>query len=135
MIAIDTNVLVYLWLPSDKAAVAEKIYNADPVWVAPLLWRSEFRNVVSRYLRRGVPFDIGLESIENAENVMRGNEVEVNSRQVLQLVKESGCSAYDCEFVYVAQMKSVPLVTFDSQILAKFSDIAIDPLKFIEQFS
>jgi predicted nucleic acid-binding protein len=134
MIAIDTNVLVYLWLPSDKATVAEKIYSADPIWVAPLLWRSEFRNVVSQYLRKGVSFEIGLESIDNAENLMKGNEVEVSSDQVLQLVKESGCSAYDCEFVFVAQIRSVPLITFDSQILAKFSDIAIDPLKFIEEF-
>jgi predicted nucleic acid-binding protein len=135
MIAVDTNVLVYLWLPSDKTAVSEKIYHCDPVWVAPLLWRSEFRNVVSMYIRQGVSFENGLKSIESAENLMKGNELQVNSEEVMKLVKESGCTAYDCEFVHVAQIKSVPLITFDAQLLRQFPHIAIDPLKFIENFS
>ena len=135
MIAVDTNLLVYLWLRSDKTGVSEKIHHCDPLWVAPFLWRSEFRNVVALYIRRGVSFELGLESIENAENQMKGNELLVNSEEVMQLVRESGCTAYDCEFVHVAQIKSVPLVTFDTQILRKFPHIAIDPLKFIENFS
>lgn len=135
MIAVDTNVLVYLWLRSDKTTIAEKIHYCDPFWVAPLLWRSEFRNVVSLYIKQGVSFEIGLECIENAENQMRGNEMHVDSEEVMKLVNESGCTAYDCEFVYVAQVKSVPLVTFDAQILKRFPHIAIDPLKFIERFS
>lgn len=132
MIAVDTNVLVYLWLPSPKTAVAEKIYYTDPLWIAPVLWRSEFRNVVSQYLKRGVPFDLVLESIDKAENLMRGNELQVSSGEIMDLVKLSGCSAYDCEFVHVALMRSVPLITFDQMVLSKFPDIAVDPLKFIE---
>lgn len=135
MIAVDTNVLVYLWLPSVKAAVSEEIHRCDPVWVAPPLWRSEFRNVVSLYMKRGVSFEVALESIRNAENQMKGYELQVISEEVMKLVRESGCTAYDCEFVHVAQVKSVPLVTFDAQILRTFSHIAIDPLKFIESFS
>ncbi len=135
MIAIDTNMLVYLWLPSDKTPVAEKIYYKDSNWIAPAVWRSEFRNVVSLYIRRGVSFADGLESINRAENLMKENEIQVNSEEVMRLVQLSGCSAYDCEFVYVAQVRSVPLITFDSQVLRKFPDIAIDPLKFIEKLS
>ena len=135
MIAVDTNVLVYLWLPSAKTAVSEEIHRRDPVWVAPPLWRSEFRNVVSLYIKRGVSLEVASESIRNAENQMKGNELQVISADVMKLVRESGCTAYDCEFVHVAQVKSVPLVTFDPQILRTFSHIAIDPLKFIENFS
>lgn len=135
MIAVDTNVLVYLWLPSGKAVVSEEIHRCDPHWIAPPLWRSEFRNVVSLYIRRGVSFEVALESIENAEKQMKGNELQVTSQEVMKLVRESGCTAYDCEFVHVAQIKSIPLVTFDAQILRTFPHIAIDPLKFIEGFS
>ncbi|MEO5599704.1 MAG: type II toxin-antitoxin system VapC family toxin [Cyclobacteriaceae bacterium] len=135
MIAIDTNILVYLWLPSDKTPVAEKIYYKDSNWIAPAVWRSEFRNVVSLYIRRGVSFADGLESINRAENLMKENEIQVNSEEVMKLVQLSGCSAYDCEFVHVAQIRSVPLITFDQQVLRKFPDIAIDPLKFIEKLS
>jgi hypothetical protein len=73
-----------------------------------------------------------MESVEQAENQMKGNELQVNSEEIMKLVLESGCTAHDCEFVHVAKITSVPLVTFDSQILRTFPDIAIDPLKFIQ---
>jgi predicted nucleic acid-binding protein len=133
MITVDTNVLAYLWLPSDKTPISEKIYYKDADWIAPWLWRSEFRNVVSLYIRRGVSFSDGLEAINRAENLMKGNELHVNSEEVMRLVKESGCTAYHCEFVHIAQTRSVPLITFDSQILRKFPDVAVDPLMFIEK--
>lgn len=133
MITIDTNVLVYLWLPSGKTIISEKIYYKDADWIAPLLWRSEFRNVVSLYVKRGVSLNDGLEAIKRAENFMKGNELQVNSEEVMKLVHESGCTAYDCEFVHIAQTRSVPLITFDSQILKRFPGVAIDPLIFIEK--
>lgn len=135
MIAVDTNVLVYLWLPSEKTPLAEKIFYLDSNWIAPMLWRSEFRNVVSLYIKQGVSFKDGLESIDRAENLMKGNEIQVNSEEVMKLVQSSGCTAYDCEFIHVAQIRSVPLITFDQQVLRMFPDIAIDPLKFIEKLS
>ena len=135
MIVVDTNVLVYLWLPSEKTDISEKVHQCDSLWIAPVLWRSEFRNVVSRYMKRGAAFQSCLESVKRAESQMKGNELQVNSEEVLLLVKESGCTAYDCEFVHVAQAKSVPLITFDTQILLKFPLIAIDPLKFIARSS
>jgi predicted nucleic acid-binding protein len=43
---------------------------------------------------------------------------------VLQLVSTSRCSAYDCEFVAVAEQLAVPLVTEDLTILAAFHLLA-----------
>ena len=42
----------------------------------------------------------------------------------MQLVKGSNCSAYDCEFVALAQYLDVPLITADKKILREFPDIA-----------
>lgn len=134
MIAVDTNVLAYFWLKSDKTSVVEKIHSCDPVWIAPFLWRSEFRNVVSLYMRRGLSLEIALESIENAENQMNGREYQVNSAAVMRLAQASGCSAHDCEFVHIAEVESVPLVTFDTQIVKRFPHVAVDPMNFLERF-
>jgi predicted nucleic acid-binding protein len=49
---------------------------------------------------------------------------------VLELASRSGCSAYDCEFVALAQDLEVPLVTNDRQILKAFPTIAISPSAF-----
>jgi len=48
-----------------------------------------------------------------------------SSDDVLQLVRDSSCSAYDCEFVALAKKLSVPLVTEDKQILKDFPMISI----------
>ena len=69
----------------------------------PALWRSEFRNVLALYLRQGdlAPAD-ALEYMREAESLVEGREYHVPSAAVLRLSKESGCTAYECEFVYVA---------------------------------
>ncbi len=54
MIVADTNVIAYLLIPSPFTAMAERVYRRDAEWVAPRLWRSEFRNVLSLYVRRAV---------------------------------------------------------------------------------
>ncbi len=121
MIVVDTNVVAYLYLPGEFTAKAEALLERDPEWAAPLLWRSEFRNILAGYLRRrtltlGVAQDLFLE----AQGVMAGSEHEVDSRRVLELVRESDCSAYDCEFVALAMTLGVKLVTMDRKVLKAF---------------
>ena len=44
----------------------------------------------------------------------------MDSRLVLELVRDSDCSAYDCEFVALAMTLGVKLVTMDAKILRAF---------------
>lgn len=121
MIVVDTNVLAYLYLPTEFTTNAEALLERDPLWVAPLLWRSEFRNILAGYLRRGsLQFDQALALQSEAQALLADNEYEVESRAVLQLVRDSDCSAYDCEFVALAMQLGVPLVTMDRKLLKAF---------------
>lgn len=45
MIVVDSNVLAYLYLPGEHTAAAERLLEREPEWAAPVLWRSEFRNI------------------------------------------------------------------------------------------
>ncbi len=117
--------LAYLWLPGPRTAAAEKLLQADSDWNAPLLWRSEFRSILAGCLRRGdMAFEGALRIVADAEEQMSGREFEVPSADVLRLVQQSPCSAYDCEFVALAQDLGVPLVTSDKAILKAFSAVA-----------
>jgi predicted nucleic acid-binding protein len=121
MIVVDTNVIAYLWLPGERTAAAERLLKADPDWNAPLLWRSEFRNVLGGCLRRGdVRLETAVQIADAAEGQLRGREFLVPSAQVLARVEESDCSAYDCEFVVLAQELGVALVTSDEMVLRSF---------------
>jgi predicted nucleic acid-binding protein len=124
MIVVDTNVLAYLWLPGERTKAAERLLKKDPDWNAPLLWRSEFRNVLAGCLRRGdLSLDTALQIADGAEGQMRGREFTVPSAQVLKRVDGSDCSAYDCEFVVLADELGVSLVTSDAKLLKSFPAI------------
>ena len=47
------------------------------------------------------------------------------------LVASSDCSAYDCEFIALAQEHRVPLVTMDRQLLRDFPDQTVALQKFV----
>jgi predicted nucleic acid-binding protein len=126
MIVVDTNIIIYLYLSSERSDQTQRLLRKDPHWVAPLLWRSEFRNVLAQYLRKGfLDLQAALQIMDGALALMRGREYEVVSSAVLSLASESHCSAYDCEFVALAQDLGVELVTVDRGVLAQFADVAV----------
>ena len=125
MIVVDTNVIAYLWLPGPYTAAAERVWRTDSDWRAPLLWRSEFRNVLVGCLRRRrLSLDTAVRIVVEAEAQLGGKEYAVPSREVIQRAAGSRCSAYDCEFVVLADDLGVPLVTSDAQVLESFPRIA-----------
>jgi predicted nucleic acid-binding protein len=81
MIVVDSNVLAYLYLPCEYTDAAEQLLESDPEWVAPILWRSEFRNILAGYLRRKIiTFGQANDIQAEAEVLLQGGEFEVNSR-------------------------------------------------------
>lgn len=126
MIVVDTNVIAYLYLSSDRAVRAEQALLRDSEWAAPLLWRSEMRSVLSLYIRRQrLTLAEAQQVMAEATRLMRDREYAVPSEQVLTLIASSACSAYDCEFVALATDLHVRLVTTDPQILGEYPDVAV----------
>jgi len=126
MIVVDSNVVAYLYLPGDHTDKAQALLERDPDWVAPLLWRSEFRNILAGYMRRKtLTFDLARKLLQEAEDLLASGEHEVDSRRVLELVRDSDCSAYDCEFVALAMTLGVKLFTMDAKILKAFPQCAV----------
>lgn len=126
MIIVDTNILAYLYLPTEHTDDAEALLARDADWAAPVLWRSEFRNVLAGYMRRNtLTFDQAAMLQAEAENLLAGSEHGVDSRHVLELVRDSDCTAYDCEFVALAAALGVKLVTMDVKLLNAFPKHAV----------
>jgi len=108
------------------------LYKIDSHWVAPTLWKSKFRNVLALYLRKElITFEKAIQLQDSAELMMADNEYNVTSSQVLSLVTKSTCSAYDCEFISLAQHLNVKLVTQDKKVLREFSSCAVSIDEFI----
>ena len=125
MIVVDTNLIGALFLQSTWSEQAEQALMKDPQWVAPLLWRSELCSVLTKYIRKEmVSLGDAQEILEKAMELMQDGEYQVNVLQVIGLAVKSSCSAYDCEFVALAQALGVRLVTLDQQILSQFPALA-----------
>ena len=126
MIVVDTNVLAYLYLPGEYTAAAEALLEQDSDWAAPILWRSEFRNILAGYLRRkAITFEQANSLQREAESLLEGAEFEVESFAVLELVRDSDCSGYDCEFIALAMKLDTKLITTDKKLLRAFPKRAI----------
>lgn len=132
MIVVDTNIIAYLYVSGKRSHLVEKLLVTDADWHAPILWRSEFRSVLSQYLHRSLlQLDEIFIILQQAEKLMRDSEYEIPSAQIMQLVNSSSCSAYDCEFVTLAQHLNVPLITEDKKIIREFPKIAMSMEMFL----
>lgn len=128
---VDTNVIANLVLNGSLKGQAVRLLKNEPLWGVPLLWKSEFRNVLALYIRKGLlSLNDAIRLMDYVENEMKLVEYSINSLKVLELVNKSKLSSYDCEFVSLALQLNTKLVTDDKLILKEFPKTAT-PLRQI----
>jgi predicted nucleic acid-binding protein len=118
MIVVDSNVIAYCWIHGERTALAHRLRRLDPDWHAPVLWRSELRNILTGYRRDGSLADAQVRQVMTAaEAGFAGREHHLPSDRVFNVTERYRLSAYDAEFVALAEILGVPLVTEDRAIL------------------
>jgi len=130
MIVADTNLIVYLFITGDQTSLAQEVLLKDPHWIVPPLWQSEFRNVLAGYIRRGMTLAQARHLMSDALLTLEKRQVIPSSKNIIDLISQSDCSAYDCEFIALAQQLNVLLVTADKQLLNRFPDLAVSLEEF-----
>lgn len=126
MVVVDTDVISYFWIRIRRTEAARRTRRRDADWRAPYLWRSEFRNVLRKYLNGDhLTLRQALAYAHHAERDLHGCEYHVAVSDVLKLAKATGHSAYDCEYVALAQALDVKLVTGDRALPELFPDTAV----------
>lgn len=133
MIVVDTNVIHYCWVHGQHTGIAQAVRQQDPDWHAPILWRSEMRNVLTAYLRRGLLSRAQIARIlKAADQGLAEGEHIVADNLVLDVVANSTLTAYDAEFVALASVLAVPLVTADKAVLKAFPEQAMTMEAFLK---
>lgn len=133
MIVVDTNVVSYLFIDGTFTSAAEQAYLKDE-WCAPLLWRSEFRNVLTTYHRHHkLPLEECRQLMAEAERLFWNREFTVRSEAVFDRVGDSRRSAYDCEFVALASELGISLVTTDAPVIKEFPQIAVHLRDYLKE--
>jgi predicted nucleic acid-binding protein len=132
MIVVDTNVLAYFLVPGPHSQAAQAVFAADSLWAAPLLWRSEFRNIIVLQMRhRGLSHVDAEGLMHNAMEIIADREFDIDSSKLFAVAAQFALSAYDAEYVSLADALRLPLVTTDEQILRTASSVAVHPCDFV----
>ncbi|MFP4443069.1 MAG: type II toxin-antitoxin system VapC family toxin [Spirochaetia bacterium] len=125
MIVVDTNVIVYLYTTTEYSSDAEALLKKDGSWLVPYLWRCEFRNVLAVMARNGmIPLHTAFHIYYEAGTLFSGREYNPDPSEVLRLAYNSGCSAYDCEFISLSRYFGTAFITMDSGLLHAFPETA-----------
>ncbi len=133
MIVADSNLIAYLLIPGDNSSLADQVFLKDAEWAVPLLCRSELRNILTLYMRHeGMSLQQAQVTMEKAECLLRDREYAIPSDSVLEITFHDSISAYDGEFVVLAQYLGVPFVTFDKPVRKVFPKIAISAQDFLK---
>ncbi len=131
MIVADTNAIAYLGIRGEKTADAQTAARRDPDWITAPLWRDEFLNIlVLSVTARHLTTDQALRAWSNAQGLMAGRESPVDAAATLELAVKAKITAYDAQFVLLAQRQGTRLLTDDKELLRKFPSTAISLAAF-----
>lgn len=134
MIVADNTLISYFTIDGEFTEEAVAVRRKDSTWAAPLLWRSEFLNVLWLHVQQEeFGLDLAFEHIDVAEDLISERSYEVAPTEVLRLAVDSGCTAYDSHYAALAQQLEVDLVTHDEEVLNGFPETAIHPRDFLEK--
>lgn len=119
MIVVDANVLAYLLIDGPKSRQARALLERDPEWAVPPLWRHEFLNILAASVRTG---RLGLAQAEgllgHAVRLLEDNERQPDMAAALRLAARHKLSAYDAQYVALAQHLGVLCVSEDAKLRA-----------------
>ena len=127
---VDTNVVAYYLLGTEPfVEEVRQFWRTVEEACAPTHWEAELANAVWMAVRTGVlPTEEGHRKLDLAARL--GIESVANRslwQPALTRALSADAAVYDTLFVELAVQRSLPLATFDKNVLKKFPEIAHRP--------
>jgi predicted nucleic acid-binding protein len=120
MIVIDTNILAYGILEQSDEGLrrqAHSVLDSARRILVPTLWRHEFLNILAGYAKTSaLSLDDASRAWYQTVALAQDAEAEVDMIRALELSKQLGISAYDAQFIALAEAANTVLVTEDRRL-------------------
>jgi len=117
MVAVDTNIVVALFIRGRFSDDALKLQRKDSVWRTEPFTLVEFSNVFATYQRaRYLSKAAALERLQLAEEFLSPNYLRVSNQSALELALQYRVSVYAARFLAVADQLRLRLITEDIQL-------------------
>ena len=132
MIVVDANIVAHFFIDGGKTAMARKVREHDPHWIVPEIWRHEFLNIlVTSCLFAKMPRETAERIWMDAEDLLRGSIYGPNWKEALAAAVERSTTAYEAEYVVLAQARGVQCVTEDVPLQKAFPETAVSMTVFL----
>lgn len=132
MIVVDANILAYYFIQGGKTALAARLHETDPSWALPALWRHEFLDILSTLGKAsGAPRKLLTDIWAAASTRLKDCERPVDYSRALHLSVDLRISAYDAQYVALAESLGVPCVTEDSKLIKASGGRALSMAEYL----
>jgi predicted nucleic acid-binding protein len=120
MIVTDANVIIYWATDSPHASQVEQLRQYDPDWRTVPLWRYEFASAMVTMIRAKVMSEsAALKALDLAAELMTPREHAVPQAEVLAAALRYDISAYDAQYIVLAELSNAKCVTADAPLARK----------------
>jgi predicted nucleic acid-binding protein len=134
VIVADTNLVVYLFIPSEFTERARQVHALDPDWMFPPIAMSEAANVLATLSNeKWITPETAYGALEHIEKCIISGIRDVSMRAALELAIQKRISVYDAQFIVLARSMGVHLITQDGRLKNKFPEVALSMEAFIER--
>lgn len=120
MIVVDANVIAYWLIQGEFTALARHLRETEPEWIVPALCRHELANVIASYVKHDA---MNVEDVprlwQTIEAMLAGSEYDVDLSAGIAIAADKKISAYDAQYLWLSEVKDVPLVSQDKKLVGK----------------
>lgn len=132
MIVVDANILVYSLVEGAHTLATVQLSEKDPDWRMPALWKYEVGNALTQMARQKlITPESAHQLMRDAEEKYSSGEMALESNVVLSTALKHKLTFYDAQYLALAQMLSVPLVTEDKALRKAGGDLAVSINDFL----
>ena len=132
MIVVDANILVYSLVEGAQTQRAGQMREKDSDWRMPSLWKYEVGNALIQMTRQKlISPEIANQLMEQAEEIFSPGEMAVDSKQALANSLKKNLTFYDSQYLTLAQMLDVPLITEDKALRKAARNLALSLHDFL----
>lgn len=125
MIVADSNLIASCVIRSTATEAALALKSRDGDWYVPRLWRYEVQNIFATMIKAGLMAEPVAKSVYRSLRLALANrEREPKPDAVFEIVGRYGLTAYDAQFVALADELGCPLYTQDKEVLKARPDLA-----------
>jgi len=120
MIVVDANLIVYRYVSGPLSSLARAALDRDADWRTASMWRCEFAGAVVNMIRAKIlDQNDALEAMSNAANEMSARTSDVPQENVVRIALRDGISAYDAQYIALAELLNLKCVTADGPLARK----------------